>query len=752
MKHQASNSRKYSPIFVMILWLNLLSITVISVFNYFVFHRMNNRTYLEHFVDHNDQMTKLALHNIDKQIMMSVYSIPQIYFSPQEENHRFLDPQEKDISASPEQLLALTAGMHKIQAEYPYVKSIDIYYEGTGISVTGFDKIHIPGEEELLNKYLPWLQPWKENKLQQGFVDYSAAYVVSEPVLTYVTEISQAKWNGSSIYLAIHLSKQVFQEYISEQDGSLAILTKDHQIIYETSSDQNQGKLLSANEVLEKVQKQNITFQIDGEPITINGDGISQTVFYIISQDTGLLYLYQVADSSFYAEYHTIKHMFLIGYLISIVFNLLILIWITYYNNTAYRKRIQQVSKRMGITIEQTDSFEGTLQDLSNEIRLLHHSIDSSSSLLFQSAVRAMFFNETSQAIHEKLQPYMKGNYVCTAFLTLTENDFGRLSVENLQEQYAVGSRFFEIMFTTMENSGLVAVITAKETTIETAKQRFFQEMQEYYPKCHIVFGKNCLIEMNGVRESYLTVMEAAKYHYLYRENSCIFYETLHLETRKNHGSHLKLLDIIEKDIVNGQMDDLKNRMDELIVALKNGNYEISYCMFTLRDLVGLFYQIILQNQLDTWVVFGYDIREYYKQIPDIETFGQWSIFLCQTIIQTIQMQRGSVDIKLKEMIIRIIDENLETSISLDFLADELHMRPDAVSRLFKRIMGKGFAEYIKEQKLHLALQLMSEGFSVKEIAEQLGYSSSQYFIKVFKETYGTTPNKYRKQMKHTAE
>ena len=73
-------------------------------------------------------------------------------------------------------------------------------------------------------------------------------------------------------------------------------------------------------------------------------------------------------------------------------------------------------------------------------------------------------------------------------------------------------------------------------------------------------------------------------------------------------------------------------------------------------------------------------------------------------------------------------------------------MRPDAVSRMFKQMMGKGYAEYIKQQKLDRAVRLMGEGYSVKEIAEQLGYSSSQYFIKVFKEAYGITPHQFKKK------
>ena len=72
-------------------------------------------------------------------------------------------------------------------------------------------------------------------------------------------------------------------------------------------------------------------------------------------------------------------------------------------------------------------------------------------------------------------------------------------------------------------------------------------------------------------------------------------------------------------------------------------------------------------------------------------------------------------------------------------------MRPDAVSRMFRQIMGKGYAEYIREQKLGRAIELMDRGLNINAVAEQLGYSSAQYFIKVFKEEYGITPYQFKK-------
>ena len=49
--------------------------------------------------------------------------------------------------------------------------------------------------------------------------------------------------------------------------------------------------------------------------------------------------------------------------------------------------------------------------------------------------------------------------------------------------------------------------------------------------------------------------------------------------------------------------------------------------------------------------------------------------------------------------------------------------------------MGTTFSEYVTELKLrHAVKMLLEEKLSVKEIAGKLGYNSTHYFIRIFKE------------------
>lgn len=200
---------------------------------------------------------------------------------------------------------------------------------------------------------------------------------------------------------------------------------------------------------------------------------------------------------------------------------------------------------------------------------------------------------------------------------------------------------------------------------------------------CRIVSGLTLPLEEEGIWNSYKSVAKVAGYCYIFTQQVRITYEELRIEERKNNGSHLRLFDMIERGIKSGNIQDFNIRLEGLVISFKDGNYTSDYCISTLRDLITLFYHIIQHNRMDMWVVFGYDIREYHKQIPNIDKFYEWGSSLGETIIRNIRQKKQSVDVDMKDTITSFIDENLEKGVTLDSLADHLHLRQDAASRMF---------------------------------------------------------------------
>lgn len=83
---------------------------------------------------------------------------------------------------------------------------------------------------------------------------------------------------------------------------------------------------------------------------------------------------------------------------------------------------------------------------------------------------------------------------------------------------------------------------------------------------------------------------------------------------------------------------------------------------------------------------------------------------------------------------------------SLDSALKEFHYNKSYLCRLFKSHSGLTMTEYVNQQKLNRAKNLLLfTSLPIKEIVIMLGFSSEAYFFKKFKSLFGTTPNHFRK-------
>ena len=78
----------------------------------------------------------------------------------------------------------------------------------------------------------------------------------------------------------------------------------------------------------------------------------------------------------------------------------------------------------------------------------------------------------------------------------------------------------------------------------------------------------------------------------------------------------------------------------------------------------------------------------------------------------------------------------------IEFWADTAGASSRTLMRLFQRETGFSFYEWRKRLRLQEAVKRLGEGEDVTGVALDLGYSSLSAFIKMFRETLGTTPGK----------
>ncbi len=99
------------------------------------------------------------------------------------------------------------------------------------------------------------------------------------------------------------------------------------------------------------------------------------------------------------------------------------------------------------------------------------------------------------------------------------------------------------------------------------------------------------------------------------------------------------------------------------------------------------------------------------------------------------------------ERIKEIVRNNVQESVSLQYIADHIHLNPKYISYLFKNETGQYYSDYVSEVRMNKAREMLQNtSLKVYEIASLIGYESAKTFMLAFKTKYGCTPTEYRNQ------
>lgn len=100
------------------------------------------------------------------------------------------------------------------------------------------------------------------------------------------------------------------------------------------------------------------------------------------------------------------------------------------------------------------------------------------------------------------------------------------------------------------------------------------------------------------------------------------------------------------------------------------------------------------------------------------------------------------------EQSLTFIEEHLAEEISAEELANTVGLSPFYFQRLFKRLVNKPVQEYVKLRRLAKVIENLGNSEQrILDVALDYGFSSHANFTRAFKETYGITPEDYRKDL-----
>ena len=104
----------------------------------------------------------------------------------------------------------------------------------------------------------------------------------------------------------------------------------------------------------------------------------------------------------------------------------------------------------------------------------------------------------------------------------------------------------------------------------------------------------------------------------------------------------------------------------------------------------------------------------------------------------------GQYDEKIAA-VLSYISENLTEGLSVDELAESVHISRYHFMRLFKAQTGTSVHAYVRQRRLMHAAHLIREGMSAARAAEESGFSDYSAFHRAFTAAFGVSPGKLKK-------
>ncbi|MCD8013969.1 MAG: AraC family transcriptional regulator [Lachnospiraceae bacterium] len=183
-----------------------------------------------------------------------------------------------------------------------------------------------------------------------------------------------------------------------------------------------------------------------------------------------------------------------------------------------------------------------------------------------------------------------------------------------------------------------------------------------------------------------------------------------------------------------------KNLLSQFFRTFLSGESHTNYLLFFCQPTKWL-RMIIFNAMLECYK------SDPYSNICCISWLNQLFSYLLRNYSKTVQFYDYQLGSEFS-LVLQYIQHNYQ-NLTLASLAEFFHYSEPYLCTLIKQNTGQNFTELIKELRMGEAVDyLTNTSMNIGEIAEKVGYNSSDHFSRVFRSQFHVSPQKYRKEHK----
>ncbi|MFD0681226.1 MULTISPECIES: helix-turn-helix domain-containing protein [unclassified Paenibacillus] len=621
-----------------------------------------------------------------------------------------------------------------------------------------------------INDISVWIGPRK--------VTYNAntSYSINKNVITlmrsYPLTATGLRKKGS---VAANINEEKLNELISDTNsrlGQVFVMDGMGNVISHQNKErlyQNTGKIWFGDDFDQLQQSGQQKIQIDG----MNGQ-----VYYYTSPYTGWIFMNFMPDEKQDEQLGVIRNILLTVALGMVVFAVIAALMLS---NRFYRP-MQQALRSISTQLKgeadsspaemygNLDYLEKKFSQVITDNRTMNQQLRDSKPVMKWSLLMDLLLgNRTSFAAEKPLFDFLgirlySSNYIVMVAEFDKPEELGSerdaqlytFGLCNMAEEYMnatgkgasiqleLGKAAFIMSFEDENASGNIVTALSIGELIHSSVEQYFNKSVSIGLSRHTE-------NMRGLKLAYLESLEALKYKLVLGMNMVLSIEDLKIPSSESTIKIFATREGVADALREGNVKKTEQLFDELINKAVQENFPPE----TMKQLC---VQVLVES-LSEALELNVDVSEItrkhgdlYQTINNSQELAEIRAYSKNILIELIRLIQEKRSSRSKNeafpKILDYIHDNYQRAdLSLNLIAEKFDFSVSYLSRLFKEQMECNFLEYLIGIRVRAAQEmLISTGMKINEIAEEVGYSNSYSFNRIFKKYTGMTPGEYKER------
>ncbi|WP_438444458.1 AraC family transcriptional regulator [Gorillibacterium sp. sgz5001074] len=307
-----------------------------------------------------------------------------------------------------------------------------------------------------------------------------------------------------------------------------------------------------------------------------------------------------------------------------------------------------------------------------------------------------------------------------------------------------------------MVRPGLIAVILETEggqdsRALRERATRLLEAIRSYLKLPCVISASYAAGGLQGLGDAYADGTKALRYSFVYGHNQVILCNELDpsvsAEAEELDACETEMVLALQADDIDGAEQQFKQLLD-----LIRDHYSLSP-----EEMFGYFASLsgrlwnAAAKQLGKMQGEGL-MQEWILNLARLRTLQEVEVCMQEGLFGRIRQANREAKTSGEEQTIAAVTayirSHYDRDLSLQLCADVVGLNPFQLSRMFKKVMGVNFVDYVIGYRIGIAKELLADpDVKILEISDKLRYGSVKSFIRLFKKVTGLTPGAYRKQI-----